>query len=237
MLQKARNLAVAKGGECLASEWKNVNTKIKWRCSTGHEWETTYSCVAYTKSWCRQCATEARAQVLREKAYDVMIVTAQKHHIRCETSKEDYINVLQKVGWTCLICSNHFSTSWKIFATTCNFRCWKCTARVYTEEASSAERARVAEIAARERVRLAEITRLAEIAQQKDIAVTRAKTMDELLARDPPRYSKTEARSDSTRTNSPNSCTTCEGRLEVYNADRLCTSCSARRRVEVKPKV
>ena len=123
MLQKARDLAGAKGGECLASEWKNVNTKIKWRCSTGHEWETTYSCVAYTKTWCRQCATEARAQVLREKAYDVMIVTAQKHNFRCETSKEDYINVLQKVGWTCLICSNHFYTSWKIFATTCNFRC------------------------------------------------------------------------------------------------------------------
>ena len=113
MLQKARDLAGAKGGECLASEWKNVNTKIKWRCSTGHEWETTYSCVAYTKSWCRQCATEARAQVLREKAYDVMIVTAQKHNFRCETSKEDYINVLQKVGWTCQICSNPPGKSWR----------------------------------------------------------------------------------------------------------------------------
>ena len=170
MLQKARDLATAKGGECLESEWKNVNTKIKWRCSTGHEWEMTYSCVAYTKTWCRQCATEARAQVLREKAYDVMIVTAQKHNFRCETSKEDYINVLQKVGWTCLICSNHFSTSWKIFATTCNFRCWQCTARVYTEDAESA---RLAEIAARERARVAEIAtheRLAERARLAEIA-------------------------------------------------------------------
>ena len=139
MLQKARDIATAKGGECLASEWKNVNTKIKWRCSTGHEWETTYSCVAYTKSWCRECATEARAQVLREKAYDVMIVTAQEHNFRCETSKEEYINVLQKVGWTCQICSNHFSTSWKTLATACKFSCWLCKARERTQEARKAE--------------------------------------------------------------------------------------------------
>ena len=109
------------------------------------------------------------------------------------------------------------------------------------ERVSSAERARLAEIAERERLaeraRLAEIARLAQIAQLNTIAESRTKTMDELLARDPPRYSKAKVRTGSTRTSGPHSCTTCEERLEVYNTDGLCTSRSARRQVEMKTKV
>ena len=137
MLQKARTLAAAKGGDCLAEVWEHVDTKIQWRCSVGHVWETTYSKVAYVKTWCRQCATIKNAQILRDRAYDVMITSAQKHNFRCEATKEEYINVLQKVGWTCLKCSSHFKTAWKTLATTCKFSCWHCERISKREEAQA----------------------------------------------------------------------------------------------------
>ena len=237
MLQKARALAGEKGGECLADSWKNVRTPIKWKCSTGHEWETTYEKVAYAKTWCRQCASETRAQVQREKAYDIMIETALRHDLRCETAKEDYINVLQQVRWTCLLCDNHFSTAWKSLSSMSKFSCWPCDARKRIQEARKAERlaeivehARLAECARLAEIqRCTEITRLARNAEQAIISKIRAKDMDELLSRDPPRYSKTQIRMDGIRMslNRSSCCSSCQDRLEGYNIG-LCTSCSAR---------
>ncbi len=126
MLDKAKSLAVTRGGECLAKDWPGINTKIEWRCSHAHEWFATYNSVCYEKSWCRRCATAARAQILRERAFDIMQVSAQKQSFRCNTSKEEYINVIQKINWTCLLCSRDFCTSWKALATTSKFRCDSC---------------------------------------------------------------------------------------------------------------
>ena len=137
MIQKARAIAVSHGGECLVDEWQNVSTKIMWRCSVGHEWKTTYEKVAYQKSWCRQCATAARSQTLRERAYDTMMISAQKHNFICITPKEGYINVLQKIEWKCLGCTHHFATSWKALSTTSKFRCDGCPATISATEAQA----------------------------------------------------------------------------------------------------
>jgi hypothetical protein len=234
MLQKARALAEAKGGACLADVWKNVTTKIPWRCSIGHVWETTYSKVGYTKAWCPKCAAIKTAQTLRDRAYDVMIVTALKHNFRCEVSKEDYINVLQKVGWTCLKCSKHFVTGWNTLATTCKFSCWECeliakrgTLAFEEEQKKLAEQRKIDEAKRVENRKIEEANRAeARKADQKAIAEQRAKDTEELLSKEQPRYSKTESRMDRITTFS--GCSSCQSPLESYNKDGMCSQCDAR---------
>lgn len=54
-LDEMRELAQARGGECLSKRYVDSMTKLLWRCADGHEWLTTPSCIKYRKSWCPQC--------------------------------------------------------------------------------------------------------------------------------------------------------------------------------------
>jgi len=51
-LQKA---AQAKGGVCLATEYKNIKTNYLWKCGKGHEWNATADSVL-RGSWCGVCS-------------------------------------------------------------------------------------------------------------------------------------------------------------------------------------
>ena len=226
MLQKARTLAEAKGGACLADTWENVDTKIQWSCSLGHVWEITYSAVAYRKTWCPKCAAIKTAQTLRDRAYDVMIVTALQHNFRCEVSKEDYINVLQKVGWTCLKCSKHFITGWKTLATTCKFSCWECEFIVKRGKPEYVEEQRkLAERAEQRKIDEAKHVEKRKHDEVKKADQQRVKDTEELLSKEQPRYSKTESRMN--RITTPSGCSSCQSPLESYNTDGLCTQCNA----------
>lgn len=54
-LQRMKELAKELGGECVSEEYYNANTKLKWRCVQGHEWEATPGSVKFG-SWCRKCS-------------------------------------------------------------------------------------------------------------------------------------------------------------------------------------
>ena len=36
-IEKMREAARERGGECLSDDYVNANTKLKWRCAEGHE--------------------------------------------------------------------------------------------------------------------------------------------------------------------------------------------------------
>lgn len=243
MLQKARALAESKGGACLVETWTNVNTKIPWRCSVGHIWETTYAKVGYTKSWCPECAAIKTARTLRDRAYDTMTISALKHDFRCDTSKEDYINVLQKVGWTCLKCSKHFNASWKTLATTCKFSCWQCD-NIAARKRSIAEAQQQASLRANAKAELAkniEAERASlqaerarassQAAKQRANAAESYSNMNDLFTRDQPRYSKAVSRTEHITSSHNRGCAICQGLLEAYNRT-MCTSCEAREKVQ-----
>lgn len=59
-LSTLRELAAAKGGVCLSTEYVNVNTKYRWRCAKGHEWEAIGANVGRGRSWCPICARGVR---------------------------------------------------------------------------------------------------------------------------------------------------------------------------------
>lgn len=56
-LEEMRSLAIERGGECLSAEYpKGRNKKIRWRCSDGHEWESSPAAVKHAGQWCPTCS-------------------------------------------------------------------------------------------------------------------------------------------------------------------------------------
>lgn len=62
----AHNLAEKYGGQCLSTEYVNLETPMKWRCKEGHEWEVNMSNIKGSNSWCRMCHLRTR----RDKSID-----------------------------------------------------------------------------------------------------------------------------------------------------------------------
>lgn len=49
-----RMIAKERGGQCLSGEYVNNETKLKWQCANGHEWEAIPSAIK-RGSWCGVC--------------------------------------------------------------------------------------------------------------------------------------------------------------------------------------
>ncbi len=57
-----QQLAKAKGGECLASQFPGSQVKVGWRCNKGHEWLATWASVQQ-KTWCPHCNGNAKGTI------------------------------------------------------------------------------------------------------------------------------------------------------------------------------
>lgn len=53
-LQKVREIAKERGGECLSTQYIANNRKLSFRCADGHVWEAVPSSI-FQGSWCKQC--------------------------------------------------------------------------------------------------------------------------------------------------------------------------------------
>lgn len=58
-------IAIERGGECLASVYKSTNDPILWRCGNGHEWSANPSDILRGR-WCPQCAARIGERICRE---------------------------------------------------------------------------------------------------------------------------------------------------------------------------
>jgi hypothetical protein len=54
-IEEAQALAKAKGGKCLSSNYTSSKVKLRWSCSSEHEWEATLNGIKQG-SWCPVCA-------------------------------------------------------------------------------------------------------------------------------------------------------------------------------------
>lgn len=59
-IEDMQNLAKTRGGECLSSKYINQQLKLKWRCSSGHEWEAKPANIKNKNSWCPVCAKKPK---------------------------------------------------------------------------------------------------------------------------------------------------------------------------------
>lgn len=82
------------GGECLSTEYKNVSTKLSWKCKYGHIFEKPLGKIKQYGSWCQQCSY-AELKYNLEDCYN--LATA----FNGECLSTEYKNKRTKLTWKC----------------------------------------------------------------------------------------------------------------------------------------
>jgi hypothetical protein len=92
-LEEMRELARARGGECLSQAFTNIHTKLRWRCAEGHEWGATPASVKHLNSWCPKCAGLARLTIEEVREF------ARERGGECLST--EYVNNRTRLRWRC----------------------------------------------------------------------------------------------------------------------------------------
>ncbi len=92
-LEEIRKIAKEKGGQCLSDEYVSFAGKLKFRCSEGHEWRTSWQ-ILKNGSWCVQCV---RAR--RTKTIDDLLKIAKEKGGKCLS--DTYLGVYTPMKWQC----------------------------------------------------------------------------------------------------------------------------------------
>lgn len=92
-IQECNEIARKKGGECLSTEYINTDSKLKWRCSSGHVWEQNLNHIKYRSDWCPYCSG-------RRKDISECQSIAQKQGGKCLSSI--YKSTDTKLKWECI---------------------------------------------------------------------------------------------------------------------------------------
>jgi hypothetical protein len=109
-IEEMKEIARERGGECLSKEYVNAHTKLKWKCTKGHEWESTPNDII-NKSWCPQCAIIKRAN-LHKLTIEQMKQLAITRGGICLS--EEYVNAHTKLKWKCKEGHEWFSAPYSI---------------------------------------------------------------------------------------------------------------------------
>jgi len=98
-LREIQSIAASKGGQCLSTEYISSTNKMRWRCSEGHEWETTANNILPRKNdpgtWCPVCSARNRGIAQRGLPRKVS-VTANSE--KSGEEHEGVISLLQKIA-------------------------------------------------------------------------------------------------------------------------------------------
>ena len=117
-LEDMRQFAKEQNGECLSAKYENVRSRLKWRCSSGHIWETTPNSIIYGKTWCPKCPKKVRRPKHQFGIEDIKVL-AKQQGIDCISN--EYINAFTKLQWQC-----SFGHTWE--ATPFNLKRENCIA-------------------------------------------------------------------------------------------------------------
>ncbi len=97
-LEEIKVLAQTKGGQCLSTIYINKDTKIRWRCAEGHEWEMPAHAVRNSGQWCPRCGIKRRSNAQRLNINDMHALA----HSRGGLFVADrYEGVNKKHRWRC----------------------------------------------------------------------------------------------------------------------------------------
>lgn len=80
-LATMRALAKERGGDCISTEYVDVNTPLRWRCAEGHEWTTIAQKIRYRRTWCPVCARRST------KTVDDLHALAAEHEGVCLSTR------------------------------------------------------------------------------------------------------------------------------------------------------
>ncbi len=103
-IEDAQNLAISKGGLCLSTEYINAFLKLKWKCcnESHNSWETTFSNVKDSDTWCPSCAKE-KSKGKRRTPDKITIETCREiaKQRGGECLSIDYVNRLTPMEFKC----------------------------------------------------------------------------------------------------------------------------------------
>ena len=120
-IQEAIDIAKSHGGECLSKSYINNKSKLRFKCSSGHEWETNFKVINHG-SWCPICqlggscsdklalAQETAAKHGGKLVSENLLLTG-KMTWECDAGHKweaTYQNVIYKHSW-CPYCKSSFS--------------------------------------------------------------------------------------------------------------------------------
>lgn len=92
-LNLASDVAVSRGGMCLSDHYVNSNSRFRWQCAEGHQWQALFRSIVNGGSWCPVCA---RASPL--SLDDAMRVAQQRGGFCLSTQ---YVNSGTRMRWMC----------------------------------------------------------------------------------------------------------------------------------------
>lgn len=97
-LQKARDVAILKGGKCLSNVFVNSREKLEWQCEKGHRWKASYDSVSRI-SWCPKCGSVQRNNKKFKYNLSNCHAIAKEKNGKCLSRA--YTNVSTKLKWQC----------------------------------------------------------------------------------------------------------------------------------------
>jgi Zn finger protein HypA/HybF involved in hydrogenase expression len=93
-IEDMQALARERGGLCLSSIYVNATTKLRWRCTNGHEWEAVPGSLRNLGTWCPTCGGRERLTI------EAMHNLAAERGGRCLS--KTYTNNVTKLRWQCI---------------------------------------------------------------------------------------------------------------------------------------
>jgi hypothetical protein len=96
-IEEMKQLASLRGGLCLSDFYVNNNTRLRWRCSEGHEWEAVPGSLKMG-TWCPKCG-DATAAKKRSRSIGDMRQYAASRGGECLSL--DYQNSKSRLRWRC----------------------------------------------------------------------------------------------------------------------------------------
>jgi len=97
LIELMNDIAEGHGGKCLSNSYVNMNTKLLWECSKGHQWEAVPSSIRQGV-WCPQCGYKKVADAQRESIEDMQKLALNKSG---ECLSAEYINSQLPLRWQC----------------------------------------------------------------------------------------------------------------------------------------
>ncbi len=91
-MEGMRDLAIARGGKCLSTEYSGSKSKLQWQCAHGHRWPALPSSIIQG-SWCPTCARNQRLTLAQFQDFAVSKGGA--------CLSQTYINGRTYLAWRC----------------------------------------------------------------------------------------------------------------------------------------
>lgn len=128
-LERAKQKAKEKGGECLSTEYLGSSQKMLWKCDNPAHlpWEARYANIVTNTKWCPYCA----GKLTNEQYMANATKKAESRGGKCLST--EYINNTQKMLWDC---DNTSHPTWKAsYSNVVNHDRWcpKCSEFFYKE--------------------------------------------------------------------------------------------------------